>query len=138
MSGMDGGARQAVKVLSQVAGVARDGAELVRQEARLAQQESKEKLGPALRSAGLMIGGGVLSVFGISYLLQAAVRALATRMPPWAASLLSGGALILAGTVLVGRARRNLANLDIVPQKTINSLKEDKEWVLHQIRSRLR
>lgn len=123
--------------VTQLIGVARDSAHLVRQELNLARQETIEKLTPAARSTGLMLGGGVLAAWGVSYLLQAAVRALSTRMPPWLASLVFGGFLTAGGIALLGLGRRQLASLSLVPHKTINSLKENKEWALHQIRSKL-
>ena len=111
---------------------------LLRQELALAQRETVEKVTPAARSAAMVAGGGIVGVYGSAYLLQAVVRLLSTRMPPWLASLLFGGVLTVAGVVLAGRGSNQLKNLDITPQKTINSLKEDKEWLLRQIKSRLK
>ncbi len=124
--------------MTQLAGVARNGMKLLRQELALAQRETIEKITPAARSSAMIAGGGIVVVYGSAYLLQAIVRLLSTRMPPWLASLLSGGVLTLGGVVLVGRGSKQLKNLDIIPQKTINSLKEDKEWLLRQIKSRLK
>ncbi len=132
-SNLFGGANQ----VQQLASLARDGSRLLRQELALARQETIEKLPPAARSLAMIAGGGVIAVYGSAYLLQTIVRLLSTRMPPWLASLLTGGALTLGGIVLAGRGSRQLSELDIIPQKTINSLREDKEWLLHQIRSRL-
>ncbi|MDP9383398.1 MAG: phage holin family protein [Chloroflexota bacterium] len=132
-SNLFGGANQ----VQQLASLARDGSRLLRQELALARQETIEKLPPAARSLAMIAGGGVIAVYGSAYLLQTIVRLLSTRMPPWLASLLTGGALTLGGIVLAGRGSRQLSELNIIPQKTINSLREDKEWLLHQIRSRL-
>jgi hypothetical protein len=130
-------ASPASRALAQFAGLAKDGARLARQTAELARQESKEKLTPAVRSIGMVAGGGALATLGGVYLLQSVVRLLSTRMPPWLASLLFGGALAAGGALLAGRGGRQLSNLHIVPEKTIKSLREDKEWVLHQIKYRL-
>ena len=138
MGDSDGSARGTVSAAIQLAGVARDAAQLIRQEIALARQESREKLGPAARSAAMLVGGGAMVISGAAYILQAAVRALSARMPPWAAYLLSGGVLASFGLLLAGRAARNLRRLDIVPHKTITSLREDREWLLHQIKSRLK
>jgi hypothetical protein len=129
--------RSGANPMLQLAAVAKDGTKLLRQEMSLARQETVEKLSPAARSIVMVAGGGIVAVYGAAYLLQAVVRLLATRMPPWLASLLSGGALTLGGLFLAGRGGRQLRKLDIIPEKTINSLREDKEWLLRQIRSRL-
>ena len=138
MTSSDDSAQHDRRSMPQLIGVAKDGLELIRQELNLARQETIEKLTPAARSTGMILGGGVLAAFGGTYLLQAVVRALSTRMPLWLASLVSGVGLILGGILLMRRGGRQLKNIGVVPEKTINSLREDKEWLLHQIKSRLR
>ncbi len=137
MANNDRGASRRGSVLPQLIGVAMDGVELVRQELRLARQETIEKLTPVARSSGMVVGGGMLAAFGSTYLLDGCVRLLATRMPHWLAALLSGAGLTAGGIVLVRRGAGQLKDVDIVPQKTINSLREDKKWLQHQIKSRL-
>lgn len=122
---------------TQLAGVARDALLLVRQEWQLAQAETIEKVTPAARSTGMVVAGGLLAALGSSYLMEAFVRLLATRLPPWMASLLFGAGLMAGGVALVERGRRDLQDIDLAPHKTINSLREDKAWLLDQIRSKL-
>jgi len=124
--------------LVQISGFAKDSVKLVRQELLLARQETLEKITPAVRSVAMIIGGGIVTVYGTAYLLQAVVRVLSTRMPSWLASLISGSALTLGGIAFILRGGQQLRQLDLVPQKTINTLREDKEWLLLQIKSRLR
>ena len=138
MTSSDDSAQPDPRSMTQLIGVAKDGLELIRQELNLARQETIEKLTPAARSTGMILGGGVLAAFGGAYLLQAVVRALSTRMPLWLAWLMSGVGLILGGILLMRRGGRQLKNIGVVPEKTINSLREDKEWLVHQIKSRLR
>lgn len=124
--------------LVQISGFAKDSVKLVRQELLLARQETLEKMTPAVRSVAMIIGGGIVTVYGTAYVLQAVVRVLSTRMPSWLASLISGSALTLGGIAFILRGGQQLRQLDLVPQKTINTLREDKEWLLLQIKSRLR
>jgi len=138
MTNSDESARQSGRWMPALIEVAKDGRELIRQEMNLARQETIEKLTPAAQSTGMMVGGGVLVAFGGVYLLQAIVRVLATRMPLWLVSLLFGGALTAGGILLMRRGSRELKNIDIVPEKTINSLREDRQWLIDQIKSRLR
>jgi hypothetical protein len=117
--------------------VAKDALHLVKQEYALARQETIEKITPAVRSLAMLVGGSMLLLIGSVYLLQSVVRIIATRLPAWLASLLSGIAFALGGAVLMGWGRRQLQQLSLIPYKTLNSLREDKEWLVHQIKSRL-
>ncbi len=125
-------------MLEQLRGIAQDSVYLLRQELRLARQETQENVSSAARSTGLIVGGGLLTTFGGAYLVQGLVRALATLIPHWLASLLSGGALTAAGIALVRHGTNQIKQTEIVPRKTLGSLKEDKAWLLNQINSRLK
>lgn len=118
--------------------LAQDSLHLVQQEMRLARQETIEKLTPAAESTGMILAGGVLAVTGSTYLGDAIVRLLATRMPHWLASLIFGAGLAAGGVALVQRGTHNFRNLSLVPEKTLHSLREDKAWLLRQIKSRLK
>lgn len=117
--------------------VAQDGVDLLRQEVNLARQETIEKLTPAALSSGMVLAGGMLVATGSSYVADAIVRALATRMPHWLASLVFGGGLTAGGLALIRRGSNEIKNIDLLPTKTLHSLKEDKAWLLQQIKSRL-
>lgn len=123
--------------LHQLSGVTRDGVLLLQQEWSLARQETIEKVKPAALSTGLIAGGGLMAAIGSTYIMQSLVQLLATWMPQWLASLLAGLGFTLGGLALIGTGSRQLKDLDIIPQKTLNSLREDKEWLLTQIKSRL-
>jgi len=123
--------------IHQITEVTRDGVYLMQQELHLARQETVEKLKPVLGSTGLIAGGGIMAAVGSTYLMQAIVQLLATWMPLWLASLLAGLGFTLGGVALVRTGSQQLKELDVVPQKTINSLREDKEWLVAQIKSRL-
>lgn len=125
-------------MLEQLRGIAQDSVYLLRQELQLARQETQENVSTAVRSTGMIVGGSLLTTFGGVYLVQGLVRALATLIPHWLASLLSGGALTAAGIALVRHGANQIKQTDIVPRKTLGSLKEDKAWILNQINSRLK
>ena len=133
MSNSDGGGgRPSIK---QLYSVAQDGVELMRLELRLARQETIEKLTPAAQSSGMILGGGLLAAFGSRYLADGIVRLLATRMPHWVASLAFGSGLTIGGLALARQGSREIQDMTLIPEKTIRSLKEDKAWLLHQIKS---
>jgi hypothetical protein len=123
--------------LDQLTGVTKDGVFLIQQELKLARQETVEKLRPAAVSTGLIAGGGLMTAVGGAYVLNSVVQMLSTIMPRWLASLLSGLGFTIGGMALMRIGTRQLKELDVAPQKTLNSLREDKEWLLTQIKSRL-
>ncbi len=137
MSNANGDPSEGAGRVRVILALASDGAELLRQELRLAQQEAIEKVTPAARGSGMMLAGGLAAAVGATYIVDAVIRLLATRMQHWLASLLFAGVLIGAGAVLVQRGTGQIKNISLVPEKTINSLREDKAWILRQIKSRL-
>ena len=124
--------------LTPIVELAQDSLHLVQQELRLARQETIEKLTPAAQSTGMIVAGGLLAVVGSTYVNDAIVRLLATRMPHWLASLSYGTGLIVGGVALVQRGTNDFKHLSLVPEKTLSSLREDKAWLIRQIKSRLK
>ena len=114
-----------------VSGIVADVQNLARQEVALAKQEVKEL---AVRN-GIAIGAlAAAGFFGVLALLVA----LPVLLIVWidnhtlvAIIWLALYVLLAAGLALFGRARLLLKP----PQKTINSLKETREWALRQISS---
>jgi hypothetical protein len=137
MSDRDTSVTSPTSVVTDAGDVAKDAWHLIQQEYALARQETIETITPAVRSLALLVGGSLLLILGGVSLLQFVVRLLATRIPSWLASLLSGAAFAAGGAVLMGLGQRQRQQLSFIPQKTINSLKEDTEWLVHQIKSRL-
>jgi hypothetical protein len=137
MSDRDNSVTPPKPVTTDLGDVAKDALHLVQQEYALARQETIEKITPAVRSLAMVAGGGLLLLLGGVYLLQSVVRLLATRTPSWLASLLSGATFAVGGAVLMRLGQRQWQQLSLIPYRTINSLKEDKEWLVHQIKSRL-
>jgi predicted ABC-type sugar transport system permease subunit len=117
--------------------IAEDAVYLLQQELRLARQETIENLTPAAQGGGMILAGGVAAAVGSRYVSDAIVRLLATMMPHWLASLIFGAGLTAGGLVLMRRGSAEIKNIDLVPEKTINSLREDTAWLLRQIKSRL-
>jgi hypothetical protein len=48
--------------------------------------------------------------------------------------LVVGLLVLIVGAVLVQSGRSMLSNISIVPEKTVESIKEDTEWVKEQVR----
>lgn len=137
MSDRDNSVAPSKFVTTGLEDVAKDALHIVQQEYALARQETIEKITPAVRSLAMLVGGSLLLLLGGVSLLQFVVRLVATRTPSWFASLLSGAVFTIGGAVLLRLGQRQWQQLSFIPRKTINSLKEDKEWLVHQIKSRL-
>jgi hypothetical protein len=101
---------------------------LLRQEAELAKAELRDKAGVLGRSAAEMGAGVVVSLAGVLILLHAAVYALEPVFdsPPLAA-LTVGGAALIVGLLLLGRARSQLKPETLAPRQTADSLRKDAE-----------
>lgn len=102
---------------------------LVRQEIELAKTEMTEKASKAVKNIGFLVVGGTIAYAGLLVLLAAATFALAELVGGWLAALIVGLIVIAIGIVLVLKGINTLKEMEMTPQKTIQSLKEDKEWL---------
>lgn len=104
---------------------------LVSLELALAKQELREMLMANLIGAACIAAAGLLAILA----LLVAVPVIVVFLVPWhwqaAVVWAIAYALVGGGLGLYGRSRICLQ----LPAKTLDSLKENKEWVLRQIRS---
>jgi len=108
--------------------------QIIRSEVVLAKVEIKEKAQRASKPAAVMATGTVLGLYGVGFLLLAAVYGLSLAVPPWLAALVVGGALAIAGGILVGKSRRALQEIDPLPKNTVATLKENVQWAKDQMK----
>jgi hypothetical protein len=103
---------------------------LVRQEIGLFRAEINEKLARLGQGVGALAAGGLIAFSGWLAVLAAAVLGLSQIVAPWLAALIVGlVALVLgAGLVLLGKNR-----LDLVPRRSLGSLREEKAWIRDQL-----
>jgi hypothetical protein len=114
-----------------IASVVGDAQRLVSLEIALAKQELKELATGNAIAAGLMGFGGMLLVLAVLVALPSLVVAL---LPwHWQAAAVWLGAYVVIGLVLLifGKARLQLR----LPPRTIETLKENKEWALRRVKS---
>lgn len=110
-----------------------DMAKLVRQEIELARVETLQKLNRAMRSIIMMAAGGFVAYAGFIMLLIAAAVGLAYIMPLWLSALIVGLVVLIVGAVLIGSGRSSLRNMTVVPETTVESIKEDARWAKEQV-----
>ena len=120
-----------VSIAQLVGGIVSDAQVLVRQEIALARQEVREEIGQAKSGAiKLAIAGGVLAVGGL-LLVLALAQGVADlfNWPAWAGYALIGVLAAIVGGVLLGTAQKQLKAVNPVPEKTVETLKENVEWI---------
>jgi uncharacterized membrane protein YqjE len=117
------GERSVIHVLGDVA---ENLQRMVRAEIRLAKAEAKEELAVFVRGAILCGIAAVAALFGIMYVLLAAVYTLALWWPLWAAALVVGIVMLIFAAIgaAIGLKRFQVPTLT----RTSQSLKENVPW----------
>ena len=105
---------------------------IIRSEVRLAKTEITEEASKAGRAAGMIAGGTAAALFTVWLLLLTILFALATAIPMWSASLLLVVVMAAITTILLSAGKKRWNAVHPKPEKTIESVKENVEWVKHQ------
>lgn len=104
---------------------------LMRQELGLAKAELRQEAKDAGKAAGLLGGAGLAGWMMLLFASLTAMWALAEAMEVvWAALIVTALWAITAATLAL-TGRRKLQEIDPKPELTVQSLKEDKEWLSH-------
>ena len=114
--------------------LARDTGTLVRQEVELANVEMTQKAARVGKDLGFLVAGGAVAYAGFLALIAAIAIGLGELgVPWWLATLLV--ALIVGGIggFLVMRGLNALKRETIVPERTVQTLKEDAAWAKEQV-----
>lgn len=108
--------------------------QLVRYELALAKHEIRgevRKTTGALVALGTGIGlaalGGLLLVIMVVHLLHAL-----TELPLWACYGIVGGVCAVVGFVLLYRGKNRMSQIDIVPEQTVETMRENVRWIKKQ------
>ncbi len=103
---------------------------LVRDELKLAQLEMTRKGKQAGIGAGMLGGGGVLTLYGIGCLIACAIIGISRVLAPWLSALVVGVALLAVAGIaaLVGKSRLQQATPP-VPQEAVQSVKADVDEI---------
>ena len=102
---------------------------LVRQEVALAKAELSQKAAYVGRNVGLLVAGGAFVFAAFLAVMAAAVIGLSNAMPSWAAALVVGVVVGFVGGALAFKAAYALKETDVTPRQTVETLKEDAQWV---------
>jgi Putative Actinobacterial Holin-X, holin superfamily III len=105
---------------------------LVRQELDLAKAEMREKAGKAGPGFGMWGAAGVIALLAGGALTAFLILALDGAMPNWLAALIVGVVYAaIAGVLYVSGKQRVEEAGSPVPEKTIETVKEDVQWAKH-------
>jgi len=108
---------------------------LIRQEVDLARTEVTTKVTGTARDSALIGIGGTLVYAAILTLIATAVLGLIDAgVEPWVAALIVALIVGAAGVVLIVVGRDRLASADLVPKRTIETLRDDAELMKERTR----
>ena len=106
---------------------------LVRQEVALAQVEMTKKATRVGKNVGYLVVGGAVGYAAALTLIAALVIGLSYFIPAWAAALVVGVIIGIAAFVMISSALTALKNTDLAPRETVETLKEDAQWLKNQV-----
>ena len=124
--------RSATEVLKDIVGNVQS---IIRAEVRLARAETKEEMGKLFSAGTRFMAGAIVALYGGFFIFLCFVYALSTVMAPWLAALLVGTALAVVGGILLSSGLGRLRQVSPKPEKTIETVKENIEWMKGQSRS---
>ena len=124
-----GGERSAAAILQDVVGDLQD---IVHSEIRLVKAEAAEKTRQVSKGGAMFGAAAVAGLLGGMAMVAAIVAALALWLPVWGAALAVAVLLGVAALVLYISGRSKMASFTPVPEQTVETIKEDVEWVKHR------
>jgi len=107
--------------------------EMVRSEVKLAKAEFREETTKTLSGAKKMAIAAGAGLFALTFVLWSVAMLLARVLPEWVATLLVGVVLGAVAGVLYSKARGEVQIPK--PEKTIENIKENVEWMKSQTKS---
>jgi uncharacterized membrane protein YqjE len=107
----------------------------------LLKVEIKEDVSAYTRNAITMLIGGIVAAVGFAILNVAVAFFISTVLP---ASLgpfmqialgfvITGVLYLIIGAIFIVKAKSNLAKRDIVPNRSVEELRKDKEWLKKEL-----
>lgn len=122
-------------IFGLLGGLIGDARTLVRQELQLLRDEvfsEIAKFRQGVVAIGVGIGfiamGGLFALIMLVHVLHEFVH-----LPLWACYGLVGVILLLIGVALLINAKHSLQNFNVMPRRTLRSIKEDAQWIKEQV-----
>ena len=103
---------------------------LIRQQMELARLELSQRVSRLGRGLTRVVIGGALATGGLLAIVAGIVLAVtALGVPAWVSALVVGTVLALVGYVLAQQAISAMSREELAPQATLETLKENAEWI---------
>jgi len=106
---------------------------LIRQEISLAQTEMTQKATTAGKNVGYLAAGGAVGYAGLLAIVAGIIIGLSYFIPAWIAALGVGIVIAIASYVMVSSALSELKKMDVKPTATVETIKEDAQWLKNQV-----
>ncbi len=120
-----------------IKGILKDIRSLIEEEFALARLEIREQTTRAKTAAVSLGVAAVALLFGGVFLLIAAAIGIADALdwPAWTGFLIIALLMSLIGGVTLMTGRRKLSAVQLTPERTISTLKENAEWISKRLSS---
>ncbi|MDQ3387021.1 MAG: phage holin family protein [Actinomycetota bacterium] len=112
----------------------RGASSLIQLELELAKTEMSQKASRVGKNVGFLAAGGAIAYAGFLAILAGIIALLGLLIPLWLSALIIGLVVAGIGGALVMSGLKTLQQESVAPQKTLDTLKEDKEWMTDQTR----
>ena len=106
---------------------------LIRQEMALAQVEMTEKATKVGKNVGYLAVGGAIGYAGLLAITAGVILLLSYVIPAWLAAIIVGGAIGIASYLMISSGLAALRNMDLTPNATVKTIKEDARWLKNQV-----
>jgi len=106
---------------------------LVRQEVALAQAEISGKATRVGKQVGFLAVGGAIGYAAMLAIMAGVIIGLSNFIPAWIAALLVGAVVGAVSFFLISSAIERLKNTNLKPEESVESLKEDAQWLKNQM-----
>jgi len=114
--------------------LSRETTTLVRKEVELAKAEMSQKASRVGKNVGFLAVGTIVAYTGLLAIIAAGIIVLGKVIPLWFSAALVGLVIAVVGLLLVLKGVNTLRREDPTPRETVETLKEDREWLRDQTR----
>lgn len=108
---------------------------IVRGEVQLAKTEVKEEATRMGSGAGMIAAAAFLGLVGFIFLMLSVTYILNQWIEMWMAAGIVALVLLAIAAIIGMKGKSQVQEANLVPEKTIESVKEDQEWAKRQMNS---
>ncbi len=112
----------------------RGATQVISLEIELAKTEMSQKASRVGKNVGFLAAGGAIAYAGFLAILAGIIALLALAIGVWLSALIVGLVVAGIGGALVWSGLKTLQQESVAPQRTIETLKEDQQWMRDQTR----